>query len=197
MNGLIEMDRHAARREFLKYRGLIKERHEAEDLEIMRGYRQLAMGRNLIHMTEAIRGGGFDNRGLPRLALARATDERVFVETRNVGAGQERITFAPMRVSSIRASAGRGAGVTRFIAPLQEITVPAWDDWQAIVPLVPLPLRPKTLNNYFVLFEATWFRQRARIKGDPYLVKHLGGDLWAVVAAWDLTPLERAVLVNR
>lgn len=29
---------------------------------------------------------------------------------------------------------------------------------------------------------------------DPALLKHIGGDLYAVVATWDLTDLERAVL---
>ena len=29
---------------------------------------------------------------------------------------------------------------------------------------------------------------------DPLLLKHLGGQLYAVLAEWDLTPLERAVM---
>lgn len=32
---------------------------------------------------------------------------------------------------------------------------------------------------------------------DPALLKHVGGDLWAVLATWDLTPLEAAVLGQR
>jgi len=29
---------------------------------------------------------------------------------------------------------------------------------------------------------------------DPALIRHIRGDLWAVLAVWDLTELERAVL---
>lgn len=32
---------------------------------------------------------------------------------------------------------------------------------------------------------------------DPFLLKHLGGTLYVVLAQWDLTPLEQAVLAGR
>jgi hypothetical protein len=32
---------------------------------------------------------------------------------------------------------------------------------------------------------------------DPALLKHIGGDLYAVLAVWNLTELERAVLSGR
>ncbi|MGH3300400.1 MAG: hypothetical protein ACRDOK_01755 [Streptosporangiaceae bacterium] len=32
---------------------------------------------------------------------------------------------------------------------------------------------------------------------DPALLRWIRGDLWAVVAQWDLTELERAVLSSR
>ena len=66
---------------------------------------------------------------------------------------------------------------------------------RAMVPLVPPPLRPAhALRNYHVLWEADW--QQAP-PADPALLKHIGGDLYAVLAIWDLTELERAVLAGR
>lgn len=35
------------------------------------------------------------------------------------------------------------------------------------------------------------------LKSDPALLKHIGGDLYAVLATWDLTELERSVLGGR
>lgn len=32
---------------------------------------------------------------------------------------------------------------------------------------------------------------------DPFLLRHLGGTLYVVLAQWDLTPLEKAVLAGR
>jgi hypothetical protein len=64
------------------------------------------------------------------------------------------------------------------------------------LPLVPLPLRPKrALTNYHVLWEAEW---RRAVPVDPLLLRRLGkGDLWLVVAQWDLTPVEVAALSTR
>src|SRR5205085_1660042 len=64
---------------------------------------------------------------------------------------------------------------------------------QTLVPIVPPRLRPRfTLANYFVLWEVEqWTPIPPR---DPMLLKHLGGWLYAVLAVWDLTDLERVVL---
>ncbi len=61
-----------------------------------------------------------------------------------------------------------------------------------MVPLIPPALRPSTdFRNFHILWEAEW--QRVAPK-DPALLKHVGGHLYAVLATWDLTELERAVL---
>jgi len=64
------------------------------------------------------------------------------------------------------------------------------------VPLIPVHLRPKRgLANYHILWEAEW---RRLPPVDPLLIRRLGkGDLWVVVAAWDLTEVERAAIAAR
>jgi DNA-binding Lrp family transcriptional regulator len=65
---------------------------------------------------------------------------------------------------------------------------------RAIVPLIPPKLRPAgNLSKYCILWEADWFRP----PGDPLLLRHLAGTLYAVLAVWDLTELEQAVLGAR
>jgi hypothetical protein len=44
------------------------------------------------------------------------------------------------------------------------------------------------------LWEAEWRRVAPR---DPYLLRHVGGDIWVVLAAWDLTEVERAAMATR
>ena len=64
----------------------------------------------------------------------------------------------------------------------------------AIVPSIPPLHRPHdSLENYWLLWEAEWTRPPV----DPALLKHLGLNLYAVLAVWDLTPLEQAVLRGR
>ncbi len=64
------------------------------------------------------------------------------------------------------------------------------------MPIVPINLRPKRgLANYHILWEAEWHNV---VPVDPLLLRRLGkGDLWLVVAAWDLTEVEQAALTAR
>jgi len=77
------------------------------------------------------------------------------------------------------------------------------DGWQkrneararALVPMIPPKFRPTAkLSNYHIMFEAVW---KPVPPVDPFLLKHLGGTLYVVLAQWDLTPLEQAVLAGR
>ena len=72
----------------------------------------------------------------------------------------------------------------------------SWPYVEAPLPGIPLHLRPKRgLENYHILWEAEWER---RPPGDPMLLRRIGkSDAWLVVAAWDITPVEQAVLATR
>jgi hypothetical protein len=70
-----------------------------------------------------------------------------------------------------------------------------------MVPIVPPKHRPagERFGNRLVLWEAddwTWSTPPAP-PGDPALLRPLGGDIYAVEATWDLTPLEQLVLTGR
>jgi len=47
------------------------------------------------------------------------------------------------------------------------------------------------LDRFHILWEADWHLDPPQ---DPALLRRLMGDLWVVLAVWDLTSLERAVL---
>src|SRR5258708_5046798 len=82
----ITMDRTEARAAFLAYRRAVRDRHDAEDAEIMRGYRALARGHQLVVLPDVMRAGGvtlvsrrhpferdaMQTYAVPRLAIARA-----------------------------------------------------------------------------------------------------------------------------
>jgi hypothetical protein len=57
-------------------------------------------------------------------------------------------------------------------------------------------VRPRRgLENYNVLWEAVW---QPAPPVDPMLLRRIGeADLWVVVAAWELTEVERAALAAR
>jgi hypothetical protein len=67
--------------------------------------------------------------------------------------------------------------------------------YEAQVPLIPIHMRPRRgIENYHVLWEAEWSK---RYPVDPFLLRRFGEDAWLVVAAWDLTEVERAVMSAR
>lgn len=188
----ITMPRNEARAKFLEYRRAVRDRHDAEDEAIMRGYKALAAGSQLVELAATIRAGGVDEQHRPRLAVARADAEFCWMTRSRTGA----VEFSTREQWDWR----HRREVRRFPSgTLPEISpaVPwsSWDRHMAMVPPVPPGLRPKhSLAGYTVLWEAEWTRVAPK---DPALLKHIGGDLYAVVAIWDLTDLERAVLARR
>ena len=82
------------------------------------------------------------------------------------------------------------------VLPGDTFDLPGWSSWKtlkAVVPTIPPDLRPKAkLSNYWILWEADW----EEVPTDPMLLRHLGGSMYAVMAQWDLTEVERAVLFD-
>jgi hypothetical protein len=207
----ITMDPHVARKAFLSYRTSVRDRLSSEDEQIMRGYRALSKGQQLINLREAISAGGTHPNGLPRLAVARADTEFVYAERNAHGS----LTLWPNNAWNFRGTTPR-SGVFRFptgtlptCAQLGcDMARSPWDhsghqrawgkEMRAMVPNVPMALRPAhALSGYATLFEVDKWEKAPRPPGDPALLKHVGGELWAVLAVWDLTPLEQAVLSGR
>lgn len=184
--------RAAATKALLEYRESVRERRSAdnfkEDQQIMKGYKALGQGKQLIHLTDTIRAGGVNRAGLPKLAIVQAAarwchlyrstdgsfemnDDGDFRRTRHARSHEFPVGILPTRSWS---------ATSRF---------------KALVPIIPPALRPSiALSNFHILFEAEWKEIPPK---DPALLRHLGGDLYAVVAVWNLTELERAVLSGR
>jgi hypothetical protein len=194
----ISMDQEAAKKAFAEYRGAFMAERNRIDAELMRGYKALAEGKQLIRLTETITAGGVDDLGRPKMAIARA-DERDITFSRS---SRGNVEFTPGWLRSGRQVRARDRTFT-----FPDGTLPQMDSgwistgtWIAIVPVIPPHLRPPrvSIENFHVLWETVWTKPaRTRAPRDPALLRHIGGDLWAVLAVWDLTELERAVLEMR
>lgn len=186
----IAVDRDKARELFLKYRA---HQHYSTpiDLEIQRTYQQIAQGRVVIKALESVAKAGVGDDGYPKLAICRADAATCYLSL-----GQSdvvRMASKPWaRDTETRCYFEWPAGT---FPPFPRAR-PTWSRVQAMVPLVPVHLRPKRgLANYHVLFEALW---RPEPPVDPMLLRRIGkGDLWVVLAAWELTEVERAALATR
>lgn len=182
----IELDRGKARELWRAYK-THQHYEEPIDEEIRRAYQLIAQGRLVIRAAESIRAAGMGPDGRPKLAIVRADAKECFLRTT-----RERLTFSMTDSWSRRENEHHSRRVT-VPWPALPATAP---HGRAIPPLIPIHLRPKRgLANYHILWEAEWQPVPPR---DPYLLRKIGrGDMWLVVAAWDLTEVERAALATR
>lgn len=169
------------------YANALKERHSEEYATLLRGYHAILRGQRVIDLNASITSAGTDTKGRPHLAVGRADCAWCHVR-RESGAS---VRFASVR-SCWREARGRmfGFSVHGFTGALLDFAT----EYRAMIPLIPPQHSPGAtrLREYALLFEADW--ERAPV--DPMLLRPLGGPLYAVVAAWDLTALERAVLYD-
>jgi hypothetical protein len=215
----VEIPRREARESYLDYRRAAKDARDPvikrELEEMARAFRIAAQeDRPLIALTPTIRRGGTLVRtrvvgeskthySLPRLAVCNADARFAFTM------GVERdgsIEFIDSLGRTERYLSGRirlDAGLDLPDGFRAGDRIGQWtrSAWSAMVPIVPPKHRPAgaNLRNLLVLWEAddwTWATVPSP-PGDPALLQHVGGDIYAVLAAWDLTPLEQLVLSGR
>jgi hypothetical protein len=189
----VTIDREKAQELYRAY--LTHQHYETPiDEEIRRVYRLIAKGRMIIQALESVKRAGVGADGFPKLAIARADQKQQTLTFHADGSA----TMSP--TAWLRRRSRSGVSKMNFEWPARafEVQTRANRPWRAtaIVPLIPLPQRPKRgLENYHILWEAEW---TGAVPFDPMLLRRLGrGDLWLVVAGWDLTEVERAALATR
>lgn len=198
----IEIDRAKALELYRQYR---THQHYSTpmDQEIQRAYQLLSKGRLVIKAIESVKAAGVKTEGIdagfPKLALVRADAPSCKVSLLRDGSGYMYAGDVTPRSHGWRSNAtGMIESRNCFSFPRQTFAVSKDHRWrgEAVVPLVPLHLRPKRgFASYHVLFEAEWSKIAPV---DPFLLRRIGkADLWLVVAMWELSEVERAVLSTR
>lgn len=176
------------------YRAAYRVEQRREYRELARGFAHIKAGRQVISLRETIAAGGLDAAGRPRLAVVRAGSRRCWLRLHDGEvefSDWQQVLWNVRRRSAMSDHTVRvTVAGTRYSTRLHE----------AVVPGVPPDLIPRRgrgvrrLESFHVLWEADWRPTVA--PRDPALLSHLMGDLWVVWAVWDLTELERAVLVS-
>jgi hypothetical protein len=198
----ITIDPAEAKTRLAEYREALKTRRNAEDLAMARAYAVAAKGAPIIKLSETIAAGGYHPNGLPRLAVARANTAECFVryylawdETAQRSDQFREIRYSDQPWPNHRHDVSVGLHKVSVVVPMPAEKARRTEG-SAMVPPIPPRFRPKRtrLGAFHVLWEVEeWKLTPPR---DPALIRHIGGDVWAVHAVWDLTDLERAVLTG-
>lgn len=198
MKGTIEMGEDEAKEEYKKYVEAVKTRKEAQYEELKKVYHALSKGHKVIDIFEAMKLGGVNEEHKePKLAICPADARTVYFNKSNLGSGN----FSDID--------GWKRGKTEIVLPSG--TFPDWEtemwnppnNWRRIkrvklktsVPIIPAHLLPEgKLENYFILWEVKSWDEAIPPAGDPYLLRQISPNLFVVLAEWDVTEVERAVM---
>lgn len=173
------------------------------DAEITRAYQLISQGKMVIDARRSITEAGLGDDGRPKLAICPATAKVCFLEM--LGGNDS----AANRKMAWRFSAHQWPRTpSQYISVPTPVRSPLFDarvSWnrdvlvssvaaKAQVPIIPARHRPKAPQHYHILWEADW----VGVPVDPLLLRRIGkSDMWLVVAAWDLTEVERAAMSSR
>lgn len=191
--GTIEITPEEASARLAEIEKVIEAERTAEDRALAQAYRAAKRGHGVISLKRAIELAGTFENGLPRLAIIGAGVERCRVDVNWRG---DEYVFSDADLSWAYRRSLVGANHVRVVlTPPQER--PSKTAGRTIVPSIPPQLRPKprNLRHCHILWEVERWDPTPPV--DPALVKHIRGDLWAVLATWDLSELERLVLTQR
>jgi hypothetical protein len=198
----ITMPRAEAVAKMKAYRDALRNQADKEFEQALRAYRALAKGTVLVDPFQAIREAGWDDQFRPKLAMSRADQRRIrlrlMLESRHDGENtlwrSDGVRFESPELTW--RSKDRQINVPRMPVTAWTAWMPETPNAQAIVPMIPPDVRPKRGNpkQWYILWEAEWENIPPK---DPLLLKPIGGTLYAVLAAWDLTEVERKIIARR
>lgn len=200
-NTITVEDKEAAKAARDAYMAAARRSRSALDRALAQSYKAIAEGSSLIDIEATMRETPLHDNGLPKLAIVRADFKEVFLKMESDGS-------AVMAGSQLFAEGGRvktRAGTARIELPPKTFAIenPAtgerWpykhfgDVHRAPVPHIPPQFRPAdAYANYHILWEVdVWERIAPK---DPLLLRRITGQIYAIVAQWNLTDLERLIM---
>jgi hypothetical protein len=195
------MKAEEAEEHYKEYLELVKTRKEKYVEDLKKTYFHLSEGRKVLDIYEVFKNSGLNENGEPKLGIAPANSKTITFEKMPLGSG----TFTEH---------SRWSKADKSDVHLPTNTFPNWKEeekgrmkpsWEtprvnveARVPIIPAHIMPEgDLKNYYILFEVKeWFEpaKATFTKGDPYLLKRINQNAFAVLAEWDVTDVEAAIL---
>lgn len=197
----IQMPKEIAEQEYKKYLKFVKERQDKRIDEMKRCLYEMKKGCKLIDIHKVMEHAGLNKNWQPKLAIARADWKQVFFVKQDEGRGY----FSPRSDNTWQKDEYDNEKIeinkNTFMEWKREVGKDGKATWQiekkAIktkVPLIPVDLIPEgNLDNYFILWEVMQWEDLPQTK-DPLLLKRISENMFAILGAWDITPLEQAIL---
>lgn len=202
-----------AKEEYQKYREACSKHPDDEFYRDMKSIlNQMRRGHAIIDVHQAIVDAGLGDDDMPKIAIAQADKKIVYCEYFR-RSGELRFWTPNARSVQMNGTRIEVEGFPQLTE--QKAFDKGWHNWkwndesihvdssitrQTVIPAVPPEFRPDAkLENYHILWEVdegTWTKPQApkQTSRDPMLLKRINKRMFAILAVWDLTELEKAVI---
>jgi hypothetical protein len=171
--------------------------------ELMAVYGHLKHGKKIIDIHESFRKAGLNKEGDPRLAICRADAKQcncLKIEDGSAIFSMERLDRWQRQPRKIYAEVKLPAGTFKWqpidpTRPLNTYNIKS-QMIQCPAPIIPAKILVEEvkhrLKNYHILWEVEEWKPVP--PQDPILLKRLTANLFGVLATWELTVLEKAII---
>jgi hypothetical protein len=185
------------RRQFQKINdieSLKKTQRTAEDDALLSVFKAVRKhNARVINISDAFRQTGLNDLGQPKLAIAQADWPTVIFSDHGNGRVERdpyRWMYRTGKFSEAGKPLNRASSIRLDSNIFPEFELPSF--LRSAVPHIPANLRPQfKLSNYHILFEVQKWEE---YPVDPFLLKRIVGNLYIVIAEWELTELEASLL---
>lgn len=201
MKGIIEMAEEQAKEEYTKYKDALKgkvDKQHKQYEEIKKVYYSLSKGHKVIDVFDAFKKTGVNAEGEPKLAICRADHKTVNFQKQRFGSG----VFCDVDEWLKEAINLPSGTFPRWKHELDANGNEKTESWAVLrqkiktgVPIIPAQFLPESkLENFYILWEVKDWQESIPPKKDPFLLKRISVNLFSILAEWDVTDVERAVL---
>jgi len=206
---LLAIPKKKAQEEFDALKQVIKQGRKTKLDEIYSDYQKLyghlRHGKKVIDVYESFEKAGLNEEGHPKLAIVRADSKIVVCRERVDGSvkyyhdNEGKRTIQRIRWSYYGDKDDITLPRGTFEWKKNESGYAQYSDVQTIVPVIPAKILVNEvkvlLKNFHILWEVEEWKPVA--PRDPILLRRLTPNLFGVLATWNLTKLERAVIRGR
>lgn len=185
-----------------EYSKAVKLHKELVYQDLKKIYFQVYKGHKVIDIGKVIAKGGVHENYHPRLAIAKATNKKVWCVYQENGDIKYLNNEMDWRSKIYAADVVLPKCLPEI--PQQFLPKVTWSNsgrdskfqLQAPVPLIPAKLRPaKLTDDYYILWEVDVWQMIPPT--DPYLLRRITRNMFVVLAGWDLTDIEKSAMAGR